>query len=88
VVFGDTETVGPDKLPGIQLYDTAPVAVNVLDKPGQIDAGVALAVITGGVLIVIVVVAVAEQAPLVTVTVYVPLDGGTIEDVTALLLHK
>lgn len=44
---GLTVTEAPVKLPGFQVYVEAPLAVNVLTKPGQIAIGLANAVTDG-----------------------------------------
>ena len=47
VAAGLTETEAPLRLPGIQVYDTAPEEVSVELKPGQIAVGEATAVSVG-----------------------------------------
>jgi hypothetical protein len=76
VVAGVTVTVVPDKLPGIQLYVTAPPAVMFVLLPVQIDALVGVTETVGEGLTVIVRVAVPVHAPVVPVTVYVVVVAG------------
>jgi hypothetical protein len=47
VAIGETETDEPVKLPGIQVYEVAPVAVNVAEPPTQIAEADVLAATTG-----------------------------------------
>lgn len=52
VLVGETLTGEPDKLPGIQAYDVAPVALILVLLPIQMEDGVLLALITGSALTV------------------------------------
>jgi hypothetical protein len=61
VVVGDTVTDEPVKLPGIQLYVDAPLAVNVVELPAQIVVLDAVVVTVGNALTVMVRVAVFVQ---------------------------
>ena len=70
VVLGETVTDAPIKLPGIQEYVVAPLAVIVVLAPIQIFAAVVVVEITGNGFTVIVIVAVFTQpTALVPVTV-------------------
>ena len=60
-VVGDTVTEAPVKLPGIQLYVDAPLAVNVVELPAQIVVLDAVVVTGGNALTVMVRVAVFVQ---------------------------
>ena len=66
---GETVTVVPLKLPGIQVYVAAPAPVSVVLLPVQRDGFAALAVTVGGEPTVTVTCAVEEQPALVPVTV-------------------
>ena len=82
VVVGDTVTDEPVKLPGIQLYVDAPLAVRVVELPAQIVALDADVDTVGAVLTVIARVDVfVHPLALVPVTVYVVVDvGDTVTD--------
>ena len=69
MVVGDTVTDVPVKLPGIQAYVAAPVAVSVVELPEHIVALEAVVATVGEALTVIRRVAVDEQVPFVPVTV-------------------
>ncbi len=88
VTVGFTVMALPVKLPGCHVYEAAPLAINTADWPGQIVGVLVVTETTGGLLTMAVYVAVAEQPLADTVTVYVPLVGGTINDVVALVFHK
>jgi hypothetical protein len=66
---GETETVVPLKLPGIQVYVVAPLPVSVDEFPVQIVEGDAVAVTVGVGLTVTVTSPVDEQPKEVPVTV-------------------
>jgi hypothetical protein len=68
-VAGLTVTVAPLKLPGFQVKDVAPEAVNVAVFPLQIVVGEAEAIIVGVGLTVIAIVRVDEHIPLAPVNV-------------------
>lgn len=76
VEFGVTNTELPERLPGIQLYDTAPEAVSVVEPPAQSDwLPLTVTGVTG--LTEIVIVDVLLQPMLFTpVTVYVVVVVG------------
>lgn len=82
VVVGDTVTDEPVKLPGIQLYVEAPLALSVVELPAQIVVLEAVVVTVGVGLTVIVRVDVFVQPfAAVPVTVYVVEDvGDTVTD--------
>ena len=61
IVVGETVTVAPDKLPGIQLYVVAPLAVIIVEVPLQIVAAVVVTVTVGEGVTVMVLVAVFVQ---------------------------
>jgi hypothetical protein len=73
---GVTLTEDPVKLPGCQLYVVAPVAVSVTGLPKQAVVCEALAVTTGVVFTVTVIISVSEQPPVVPVMVYVVVAAG------------
>jgi hypothetical protein len=69
-------------------YVTPPVALNVVGEPAQIDTLPGVAVITGGTLVVTVIVSLsAHPDGSVAVTEYVPLPTVTLW-LVALVLHK
>lgn len=74
VVVGETVCVAPDKLPGIQLYVVAPLAVIEVLLPEQIVPPVVVVVTVGSAFTVITCVVVPVPAAFVAVcvTVYVP----------------
>ena len=77
VVAGETEIGEPLMLPGIQLYDVAPLPVSVVEEPAQMVGLEAVAVTVGVGLTVTVMVAVdAHPGPSVPVTVYVVVVAG------------
>lgn len=76
---GETVTEVPLSDPGIHEYVEAPEADRVLEVPGQMEAGEALAVITALGLIETVTVAFPEQPAAVPVTVYVVFVVGETE---------
>jgi len=69
VVPGVTTVVAPVNAPGIQVYVTLPLAVNVVLLPEQIAVGEALAVKVGFGFTINVIVLVLVQAPFAPVTV-------------------
>lgn len=69
VVAGETVTLLPFKLPGIHVYEVAPVAESVVVPLAQMVDGEAAVVIDGAVLTVMVNVEVDEHPPEVPVTV-------------------
>jgi len=79
VVNGETVIVAPDKFPGIQLYEDAPLAVIEVLFPAQIVPDVVVVVTVGLGLTVIILVAdfVQPFAP-VPITVYVVVMAGLI----------
>ena len=77
VIVGETATVAPVKLPGIQVYVNAPDELNVVESPLQIILGEAAAVTVGLVYTTIVtVVEPVHPNVLVPVTVYIVVDVG------------
>ena len=74
---GETVTVVPDKFPGIQLYEFAPLAVIVVVPPAQIVFIVVVAKSVGLAIVVIVIIAEPTQPfPFVPVAVYVVVVVG------------
>ena len=73
---GETDTLVPDKPPGIQLYVFPPVPVSVVDAPLQIVGKEALAEIVGEVFTVTVTVLEFVHPLVVPVTVYVVVETG------------
>lgn len=75
---GDTVTVEPPKLPGFQVYDVAPVPVNVAvaPTPAHIEVGDDIAVIVGLGLTEILTTAELVQVPFDPRTVYVVFTPG------------
>jgi hypothetical protein len=69
VAVGDTVTVAPVSDPGIQRYVEAPVALIAVVPPVQIEGDTAVAATVGEAFTVIKRVDVAEQPPVVPVTV-------------------
>ena len=77
LVAGVTVTFEPINAPGFQVYVVAPLAVNVVEFPAQIDKLLAVAFTVGiGVTIKFTVLVVVHPKPLAPVTVYRVVAAG------------